>query len=403
MSKIIREGFDLNDILEHIKGGGNNFFLNQDIISIVASCIELSPQISPGTKRQIVGTAIRAIKHNKSISTKLLESTLRAEQTKFLKAPLKRYTLATTISISKNSAFLPIRRSVDGCLLFIGFGYPKKIKRSDIRIPEFHRRLESKVIGYAKICASANARSNSEAIKKIIDNIDFLRGLWNLSINLSTITRFSDNPKPVNNIMLGPIHTLHDSRGNPVVKSYWYEPLFYESTRTYNDARKMIKARKDEKKLLFKISGSKYEGLLKDAVIRYCRALDIYGYEAAFLKLWGILELLTDTVGQSYDITIKRTSFLFTDRDFHKLVLQHLRFQRNLYVHHGMESGNEEVVLYQLKRYVERVLLFHIFTKYKFKSIDEVGSFLSLPSEKAALKNRKKKIDYALKFFNINN
>jgi hypothetical protein len=139
--------------------------------------------------------------------------------------------------------------------------------------------------------------------------------------------------------------------------------------------------------------------VLKNALLRYCRALDFYNYETAFLKLWSILELLTDTVGQRYDTTIKRTSFLFANREFHKEVLEHLRFQRNLYVHHSEQSEEAEIILFQLKRYVEKILLFNIFSKYKFQNIQEFASFLSLPTKKDDLKSKEKKINYGLKFF----
>jgi hypothetical protein len=279
------------------------------------------------------------------------------------------------------------------------FRYPKKLKFTGISLQKHHQKLLDRTPLYTKIWVNTKARSCSEAVEKAMTNIDFLRGIWNLSINHLTYARISYKMAPINNILLGPVHTLHTSKGTPATRTYWYEPFFYEHIRTYNQKKKIINARKDEKRTRKELSNHKYQEVLKNALLRYCRALDFYNYETAFLKLWSILELLTDTVGQRYDTTIKRTSFLFANREFHKEVLEHLRFQRNLYVHHSEQSEEAEIILFQLKRYVEKILLFNIFSKYKFQNIQEFASFLSLPTKKDDLKSKEKKINYGLKFF----
>ena len=88
----------------------------------------------------------------------------------------------------------------------------------------------------------------------------------------------------------------------------------------------------------------KYPDIIRESIIRYTRSLDERILPTAFIKLWGVLELLTDTVGASYEATIKRTAFIFKERDYHFQVLQHLRKYRNSSVH--MDSENSEVETY---------------------------------------------------------
>ncbi len=100
----------------------------------------------------------------------------------------------------------------------------------------------------------------------------------------------------------------------------------------------------------------------------------------AFLKLWGVLEVLTDTtVGGPYDETIKRTCFLYEDSAFNQGLMKVLRRYRNRSVHLGMNSIRRETVVI-LHRYVVRNLLFALSRSREFTSLTELGHFLSLPA-----------------------
>lgn len=129
----------------------------------------------------------------------------------------------------------------------------------------------------------------------------------------------------------------------------------------------------------------KYPHVIQNAFIRYTRALDERDWTTAFLKLWSILELLTDTSKANYDTTIKRTAFLYKEREYNIQVLQHLKKYRNLSVHLDMGNSEIETYLYQLKNYVETLLSFHLQNKFNFDTIQEAAEFLSLPHEEEVL------------------
>jgi hypothetical protein len=138
----------------------------------------------------------------------------------------------------------------------------------------------------------------------------------------------------------------------------------------------------------FKLKRHSYQQTLESAIIRYTRALDERNWHNSFLRLWSLLELLTDTAKSNYDVTIDRTSYIFEEHNWHKQILQHLREHRNKFVHTDEENSEIEIYLYQLKYYIEGLLQFHLDNTFKFTSIQEAGNFLSLPHDKDELANQ---------------
>ena len=82
-----------------------------------------------------------------------------------------------------------------------------------------------------------------------------------------------------------------------------------------------------------KLKKCKYQEDVKKAIVMYCQAFDLYDWEASFIKLWSLLEFLTATKNNSYDITIKRIKFLYKDTEDTHQSLTYLREFRNSLVH----------------------------------------------------------------------
>ena len=143
---------------------------------------------------------------------------------------------------------------------------------------------------------------------------------------------------------------------------------------------------------------SLYGEEIENAIIRYSRSLDERDWNHAFIKLWGVLELLTDTIRKSHDETIKRVAFMYLEYEYYLQILQQLRDYRNRTIHADAENSEIESFLYQLKNFVEGLIFFHVRNTYGFKSIEEAGNFLALPRTKEALILRAESARYALKF-----
>jgi len=246
---------------------------------------------------------------------------------------------------------------------------------------------------------SVVARSPFEAAEKALDRLDFIRGIWNLWINRGESIRISSGKRiPVNNILLGPIHTLHNRDGKLATESWWYEPQYQGVIKPFNDKSKinnMCKYMTNFRRLLKK---SNYASDIIQAVLRYVRALDYRDWDVSFLRLWSVLEFLTGTLSDRYEVTIRRASYMFSNREYNRQILSHLRDYRNKSVHAGSESSEIELLMYQLKNYVEVLLAFHVRNKFKFSSIADAAEFLDLPNDLDLIDRKIGKLRYARKF-----
>lgn len=145
---------------------------------------------------------------------------------------------------------------------------------------------------------------------------------------------------------------------------------------------------------------SRYRTDLEESIRRYGSILDSRDWNNAFVQLWGLLEHLTDTTRTENRVTCKRARFLYPkeERSLHKEVLDHLAHHRNRAVHAGYVGEDAETLLYQLKRYVERVLRFHLFAGVDFQNRKEAADFLHLPPDLDELQKRMRLTKRAMKF-----
>jgi len=88
----------------------------------------------------------------------------------------------------------------------------------------------------------------------------------------------------------------------------------------------------------------------------------------------------------NYDKTIARTLFFFKDDVHNKEILEHLRLLRNKMIHVGESRNEMDAVIFQLKSFVERIIIFLINSRDYFNSMDEVGYFLDLSTDQNVLR-----------------
>lgn len=254
-------------------------------------------------------------------------------------------------------------------------------------------------IDYAATRIFVQARSNFEATEKALNALDLLRGIWNLYLNHSGVTRDSfGRLEPINQVVRGPISTLHEMGGQPITEVFWYESEYVEPLPCFDLQRRWRELHKFEHTIRRYLRKSPYRVAVEDAVRRYSRALDTREHNTSFLSLWGLLETLTNTEKVSSDITVKRAAALWDQPDFNKHLLNHLKAYRNRAVHAGYRTDEIETYLHQLRRYVEGLLTFHIYNVQKFSSIEEAAEFLNLPSDLTVLQKRMRLLQRAIKF-----
>jgi len=304
----------------------------------------------------------------------------------YLKQHLEKYALSTSISIYR---FTEIRRvRISNALVILETNLPKRFIKEAINLRDSAKNsiFSAPPTDYMNIRIHVSARSPLDAAEKSFFALDFFRGIWNLFFNRFQYSRKSSQRKPVNRLVLGPIHTLHFSSGKLATEMWWYDPDYQKALSIFRIKTYLTKLYKFEFNVRELINKIKYKDLIISSIIDYCRALDNRNWNTAFLMLWSVLEKLTHTGSDRYETTVRRASFLFKEREYNRQILNHLRNIRNTFVHDNKSSDFLEIYMYQLKGYVETLIEFHIVHGKDFENIEEASIFLDFQTEMRDIK-----------------
>lgn len=374
-------------------------FEHSEHVVLLNSMAKLDDEVPETEKRRIINQATFKAGEKGLITAKSLLREVNTLEKKYLSTDKKKFQLITSISISPICKFPKVY--IDGSCIIVHAHLNKvsQYSRSHKINEAQHSITNDFPSNYAIVTVSVSARSSADAADKALDRLDVIRGIWNLRHNRETDMRISSGSRsPVNSIILGPIHTLHDYNGKLATDSWWYEPQyqgqiqpFIDNAMAENMYKYMVKFRSHLKK-------SNYESDISTAVVRYVRALDSRDWDDSFLKLWGVLEFLTGTLNDNYKVTIRRASYMFADKEYAHQVLSHLRDYRNKSIHAGSSSNFIESLIFQLKRYVEFLIEFHVSNQFRFMSIVEAAEFMSSPSDMASINRKIKILQYAQHF-----
>ncbi|MEX0324055.1 MAG: hypothetical protein AB3N63_17990 [Puniceicoccaceae bacterium] len=383
------------DELESIRSpDGFHSFRFDELTTIINSFVEFDESIPQSSRYPIVFASLMGSGAKNKVTKEKFLKYLNQNEKKYLNTPNKKFYYLSSLSFVLPKDLNRIR--LNGLTINFGISYPTKFTRDSLNISHSLLEKEKQTIAYTKCWIHTPARTQFEACEKAQQSIDLLRAIWNLKLN-NSMRASSGFPKPVNTIITGPVHTIHTSNGKPAGSTYWYEPNFPESFPPKPLNSDYLKTRKFEKFFLRYLRKSSYQEILIDALLRYCRALDSTDFQTAFVKLWSVLETLTDT-DNAYKETIKRCSFLFQNREYHRNVLDHLRRQRNSYVHRGFEMAEPEGILYQLQSYVDHLVRFHVLRKNPFPDMKAAKEFMDMPSDPDVLLKQISKAKKALRF-----
>jgi hypothetical protein len=394
---------ELEKIKKVDKNGNVSFrsFEYLDYSLVLESMLTLNQIIPDYKKKNIIKDAISIAAKEGNISSDSLLANIKKLESGYLRRPFKKYKLVTSISINKMPTDQYFR--MNDCTI----SFKKKLSAQFYKeVSKVKEKATSSIIGeyptnYIFVTVLTQARSCEEASQNSLNALDLLRGIWNFYENRKHGIRISTGKRsPVNSFILGPLHTLHLPNGKLATEKWWYDPGYVRPHETYyefeNEFEKLSKFTAIIRRLLKR---SNYTEDLTSIIIRYTQALDLINLEYAFLQLWSVLERLTG-IGykDNYNILIRRSSFVFGGEIYSKQVLTHLRDYRNRAVHEGSDSDDIEGCLYQLKRYVEALIEFHLGSKYRFKNIAEAATILDMSCDKNEIEKKRRALNYAKKF-----
>ncbi len=313
-----------------------------DAVPVLLSALHLSAEVPETQRIRILYETIFIVGAAGKITKSALLAEIGRRESSYLRAQERPFTVATTLSIRYFDQFP--RARFRGCYITPSRRLPELFRREHegaVRQQLGLRREELPTTGFGTkahtaVRATVRARTEHEAALAAVDALTLLRGLWNLFLNL----RRQGPPlapvprKPVNRVLLGPAHTVHESDGNLATPAVWFETSFQRTVKPYKAALVWPAMKGFELDVRTILSRARYPQDLERAIRRYTEALDLTDWNASFVQLWSLLEYLTGS-GHHYDKTIKRILFVCRpeERDFHREILKHLRDYRNTTVH----------------------------------------------------------------------
>ena len=379
-------------------------FAHTEHVSILLTMLCLNQEIPDIERRKIINLATFAAAASGTLTPESLRAEVTAHEKRYLATPKIRFRLVSSISLSLGATPLVLR--IKDSQLCFGWKPNKttSANRTNILVD-----AKSSITGdlpsfYTPVSALVSARTNNEAAAKALDQIDLIRGIWNLWKNRNSSIRISSGARsPVNSFILGPIHTLHSPSGMLATNAWWYEPSYRGPISVWQDgshAAKMLEFTLRVRKLLRHLS---YRDVIESALIRYTRALDSRDWNYAFLQLWSVIEMLTGTTAnESHKTTVKRAAFIYKNSDYATQTLLHLRDYRNSAVHAGEETEHIEPLMYQAKNSAEGLIEFHLFHAGKFARLADAADFLGSPHALADVDNQIRKFQAVRKYITRN-
>lgn len=347
-----------------------------DLLLIFETYEDFEPGISPVQRQRLIRMALRAAAASGPITPELLMGEMSRQKTQYReKTPHNDYILVTSISIKRPVGLS--RLHFDNADFVFDDELPSRFSRKELDIQRSIKAMQDFPAGFCKARVRVKARSDFDAFETALGSLDYLRGIWNFVINRRIEWVWTSNPvKPVNSIYLGPVHTLHCPTGKLATGTYWFEPVYLAEPKA-EDVKNWADVKEHTAKIRKVITRHPYRDYLREAFIRYARSLDGIDHESSFLKFWSLLEWLTAiSEEQNYGEVINRVVFLFDDEDYHRKILEHLRIRRNASVHRGEGTTYARDYIYQIKTYVEWMLLTHLRARGRFETPQQLGQML---------------------------
>src|SRR5258706_1602005 len=201
----------------------------QEYVTVIFSMLDFPEDIPEVDARGLVSKAMFNSGAKGEITTKSLISEVNKLEQKYESAPIEKYILATSISINTSSKLKRI--TFDNTSIVFESSLPAKFQQEINKLSKDTEEalFASLPTNYLSVKVHTSAKSIGHAANQALDTLDFTRGIWNWVLNMQHSIRMSigGKPKPVNNIILGPLHTLHKPNGELAVKDLWWDEPSY--------------------------------------------------------------------------------------------------------------------------------------------------------------------------------
>ena len=372
---------------------------------LLLSIIDFRPDVSQVDRRGIVSRAIFEVIKQDTITPDALVNAIDTAEKEFRHKRKQPYFLVTRMSV--DAQHLPIRRMKwNDSQIYFDSPIPDVLSHGPLSRVLTNLSLDKPPFFWTNIRVQVFGRSPAEAGRVALDDLNTLRAIWNLRRN-SHKHHLCSAPvdTPINELRIGPVHTIHSQTGSDVGGIFWFERPFVSTDYPGKPVRlneaESTEYRRFAEFVRKRLSKLKYRHEFESLLRAYGAALDGTDFESSFVSLWTVLEKLT-SCGESgtakYDDLVHRASFVWADHQLAQVALEHMRDVRNNLVHHLTPNEDMFNCVQELLKFVHVMLLFHIGSAGKFTSIAEMGQVLKLTTDEKALRKQIQQMKEALRF-----
>ncbi|QWG13649.1 hypothetical protein KMZ29_02615 [Bradyrhizobium sediminis] len=319
------------------------------------------------------------------------------------KRPLSKFILYTTVTysgpklidwIGDDNARIYWQPSMSG-------NFMRKAKKAQ-KVQEYHRKANKVAAEHdalTPIIVHVFAYDAFDAFERANDYVDRFRGMLNLLINSgNSINPFGRlaAPHAVNKFRRGPFHSIHRPDGSLATETFWYEPRWAHNASSV-EFKDPPDYRRSLQRWWRKLQENPMREFISDALLRYCRALDLHEADASLLGMWQVLEKVTGT--DKYDLLIDRLVRLFRDHEDAREIANHVRLRRNQTVHSTHNISREAgAILMQTEMLASQAIFFYLENAAKFENQREIFDFLDLPLDRQKLRRQRKISDFFVRY-----
>lgn len=358
---------------------------------LLKELVRFHHEIPDAVKKEIMDKAIWQSADDEKLHDGYVGNILKKIEAEYLAKKTQKYYLVTGVSITglKSKRVVKTPKS----LITLSNYFPQKFKKSyDFKQAlSLYPRINHKC--YSWVTIEVSARCVHSATEIAFEELDYWRGIFNIHFNYGQNRTSFSKPAPINRICKYPYHSLHLDNGDRATQLYWFEPSYSTEVSAFDVTGKYDEAKKFYQQLSGDICNSGNLLFFIKSLNRYCSALDTTNMNSSFLALWSLLESLTFTGHNNYDVTIARTLVLFKDKFKLKLELNILKDKRNMAIHSGSQFEEAEKYAYMLMNIIHEYFRFLVDALTKSKSIEQLKTTLDLPLNKNKLADIRKQLE----------
>ncbi|UTM60127.1 hypothetical protein L4174_018890 [Photobacterium sp. CCB-ST2H9] len=334
----------------------------------------------PEFKRDIfVSEAIFQAADKDMLNAGYVAEQIRKQQEKYLLQPVQSYTLITKISLAGIKSKVKVKTPRSSIVIS---KYFPNIFKNHYDFDFINKScVDLNELNYSWVTVTVSSRCENSAVSKSLSELSFYLGVINLFYNYGHDRKsYGMRFEPVNKLRRFKYHMIHFSSGEQASNLCWYESNFADYAKSLHYERDNFQdANRKYRKLLKSIESINRYSYFRTVFNRYVEALESTDMNKSFRSLWSLLETLTFTQKDNYNVTIHRTVALFKDRFLMKQKLELLRERRNMAIHSQTDFSDAEQITYMLMRIINAYIFAIINVMKVASSENQIKAVLDLP------------------------